>query len=716
MERRKNEAVKFLHHGRSYQWIMWALAFLLTVFCISTGSYIQKKDAVLVGSVAAKRYVSPVDTVDEAATERLKEAAADSVTPVYKKDRSVESGTRKEINDTFEELNSLLLASETGKGDFYQKVKKAPLTLPVTFTERQLSAYRALDAGQRVVYAEECTAVMKRLYEKGIMADGLTKAKEQVRIYVSATEWGKELKEMGNIILSAAMKPNLLPDDEAIEAAKEAKREEVSDVLIRKNQKIVDEGEIITEDIYNTLQDLGLIGSADYVGSILPLFGSLLIVLMIFVSVLLFFMWGKGRTVLKKNEVRMLFVIYIIMVLWLRVTANIPYFTLVPMGLFAMLVSLLIGRRVAILMNCLFCIIGCFIFSGNAEFLIYALLSGTLGALLIQKTEKRKYLVPVAVGMAFVNFLAMLATGLFYEDGYTTELLIKSILGAVVGLISVMIAIGSLPFWEAGFEANTPFRLMELTNPNNELLRRLMIEAPGTYHHSLIVANLAETAVYELGGNTALARAGAYYHDIGKLKDPRYFAENQSGSNPHDQLDPKASALIITQHPKTGVEIGLGYGLPKVILDIIREHHGTSLVKFFYFKALKQYGAENVSEEDYRYHGNIPSSRESAVVMLADTVEAAVRSMLGSGKTLEEAEAAIKNLIKDKLDDGQLNQSGLAIDELETIRLAFLKVFQGMYHERVAYPDQKDIDKAAHQEKKAGPPKEETPQKEEQKQ
>ena len=325
---------------------------------------------------------------------------------------------------------------------------------------------------------------------------------------------------------------------------------------------------------------------------------------------------------------------------------------------------------------------------------MYALLSGTFAALIIQKTDKRAYLIPAALGMAGVNFTAMLALGFFFGEGYTAELLLQSGIGAVTGLVSMIIAVGSLPFWETMFEANTPLRLMELTNPNSELLRKLMIEAPGTYHHSLIVANLAETAVYDIGGNTALARAGAYYHDVGKLKYPMYFAENQTGHNPHNDLPPEKSAKIITNHTKDGLELAQRYKLPPVIQDIIVEHHGNGLVKYFYFEALKKYGAEQVDEKNYRYQGKIPSSRESAVVMLADTVEAAVRSMLGNGKTLDEAEQAIKGLIKDKLDDGQLNNSRLKIDELEVIRQSFLKVFHGMYHERVAYPKQSDIQAA----------------------
>ena len=228
--------------------------------------------------------------------------------------------------------------------------------------------------------------------------------------------------------------------------------------------------------------------------------------------------------------------------------------------------------------------------------------------------------------------------------------------------------------------------------------RILDFDLSAELNHGIVVSNLAYAVASELGleqeSRYELAVAGML-HDIGKLKNPQMFSENQAGYNPHDDLAPETSAKIITQHPKDGVEMGRAHGLPNVILDVIREHHGTSLVKFFYFKALKLYGADNVNEADYRYQGVIPSTRESAVVMLADTVEAAVRSMLGSGKTLAEAESVIKTLIKDKLDDGQLNNSGLGIHELEIIRRAFLKVFQGMYHERVAYPKQEEINAAA---------------------
>ncbi len=674
--------------------VLLCFAFVLTVIFIGISPYGKEREIVQVGDVAAKRYVALRDTVDTAATERLKTAAANSVGPIYKNDITVEGNSTKQVNDVFQELNDLLLDMKAGE-DFYTKVQEASLKLPVVLNNRQLTAYQAMSLSNRILFAEDSVAVLNQIYSEGLSADELEQGRTQVKEGVSATLWSDDLKGMAYTILSAALEPNLVLDEETMTAMKEEKRQEVSDVLVRKNQKIVDEGEIITQDIYDRLVGLKLIGDAQNDGRLLPFLGSTGIVLLLFGCVVLFFLWNKGKTILKKNEMRMLFCIYVMMILLSRAMSFLPYYTLMPFCLFAMLTSLLIGRKMALLMNCFYAVIACMIFSGDAEFLAYFFISGSFGALLIQKTEKRSFVVPVAAAMAAISFITMLSVGLFFRDGYTPQLAIASALGALMGMISVVIAVGSLPIWESVFEANTPLRLLELTNPSNELLRKLMIEAPGTYHHSLIVANLAETAVYEIGGNTALARAGAYYHDIGKLKQPQFFAENQSGHNPHNEIDPKSSARIITQHTTAGVEMGKEYKLPKAILDMMTEHQGTTLVKYFYFKALKEYGAENVNEADYRYGGPIPGSRESAVIMLADTVEAAVRSMLGNGKTLEEVEGAIHTLIKDKLDDGQLNQSGLGIHELASIEKAFLKVFHGMYHERVSYPQKEDIEAAS---------------------
>ncbi len=690
---------KSFSDGKYFSIVLLGIGFLLTIICIATGSYVQTMESVQIGSVATKRYVALKDEVDTIATEKKKAEAAASVGPLYKHDLEVEQQSISEIEDFFKKLDEMQGTLRTGE-TLSNAIKNTSLKLPVVLSVRQYSAYQALNQQDKLAFQKTCLTIANSIYEQGITSESLEKNKEQVSANLYQTEWNAELQEMGKAVLNSALKANLILDTDAIKLAKQKKEDEVEDIIIKKNQKIVDEGEIITSEIYNKLNAMNLINTENATKTILPVLSSIIVVLLIFGSVFLFFYSSNKKWhSLKKNEMMMLFTIYVAMVLLLRVMSEVPYFTLIPLVIFPMLISLLISRRVALLLNCFVSIIGCFVFNGDVEFLLYFLLTGEFAALITRYAEKRKYVFPVAVCVAAINFVSMIAVGLFFEKGYSQGLLFSSVYGAVIGLVTVILVIGSLPFWEATFEANTSLRLLELTNPNNELLRRLMIEAPGTYHHSLIVANLAETAAYEIDANVALARVGAYYHDIGKLKYPLYFSENQAGENPHDQMEPYSSTQIITAHTTAGVQMAKEKGLPKVIINIIQEHHGTSLVKFFYYKALKQYGADEVKEIEYRYSGPIPQSREAAIVMIADTVEAAVRSMLGQGKTLNEVEDFIKTLIKDKLDDGQLDQSGLAISDLETIRKSFIEVFKGMYHNRVAYPKKEEMDEAKKQKK-----------------
>ncbi|MGN0762310.1 MAG: HDIG domain-containing metalloprotein, partial [Aristaeellaceae bacterium] len=232
-----------------------------------------------------------------------------------------------------------------------------------------------------------------------------------------------------------------------------------------------------------------------------------------------------------------------------------------------------------------------------------------------------------------------------------------------------------------------PSKLLELANPNHPLLRRLLIEAPGTYHHSIIVANLAEAAAEKIGANPFLARTGAYFHDVGKLKRPLYFKENQMGDNPHDRTDPYVSAAILTTHTRDGVQLAQKYHLPPEIQRIISEHHGDTPVMYFYHKALQQSDGKPVDIADFRYDGPRPCTKESAVIMLADTIEAAVRSM--PDPTPQAIERFIEKLVRGKLEDGQLSNSPLTLRDIDGICEAFATVLNGVFHERIEYPNVK---------------------------
>jgi hypothetical protein len=235
---------------------------------------------------------------------------------------------------------------------------------------------------------------------------------------------------------------------------------------------------------------------------------------------------------------------------------------------------------------------------------------------------------------------------------------------------------------------------MELSNPNQPLLKQLLVEAPGTYHHSVVVGNLAETAADDIGANSLLTRVGAYYHDIGKLKRPYFFAENQEAyKNTHDDMEPSLSALVIASHVKDGVELAKKYKLPKAIIDIINQHHGTGLITYFFHRALQSNGSKNnvVNEENYRYSGPKPQTKEAGIILLADSLEAEARTL--NNPTSSRIKNLTQNVINRNLENGQLDECNLTLRDLNKIKDVFSRILTGMFHNRVEYPDEELINK-----------------------
>jgi putative nucleotidyltransferase with HDIG domain len=254
--------------------------------------------------------------------------------------------------------------------------------------------------------------------------------------------------------------------------------------------------------------------------------------------------------------------------------------------------------------------------------------------------------------------------------------------GAFNGVASGMLVLGILPLLENAMNAATSFRLVELSDVNAPTLKRLFTVAPGTYSHSMMVANLAEAAAQEIGANALLARVGAYYHDIGKMEQPDYFVENQGEYNKHDDIAPRLSATILRSHVRAGVEKARQLGLPGEVVDIISEHHGNGLIRWFYDAAVKREGT--VNREDFCYPGNPPRTRESAVVMLADVTEAATRTL--DKPSVSRLEKFITELFEGKIAGGQLSLSEMTFRDLETVKKTFVRVLAGYYHSRIEYP------------------------------
>ncbi len=357
----------------------------------------------------------------------------------------------------------------------------------------------------------------------------------------------------------------------------------------------------------------------------------------------------------------------------------------IPIAAIAMLTTILLNSRTAIVMVVVSSLITSVIAENSSQYITVSILGGLLAIYLVSKISSRTELTRAGIitglGMAYLGFSVSLIAGMGIKD-----VLLASGWCLASGLSSAILTIGILPLIEAVFDITTDIRLLELSDPSQPILRELMMKAPGTYNHSIVAANLAEGAAEAVGAQPLLARVGCYYHDIGKIKRPFFFVENQLGcENPHDRTNPNLSYLIITAHVREGVEMAKRHKLPSEIIDIVREHHGTSVVTYFFHRAKERRDKEEVSESRFRYTGDKPHTKEAALVMLADSVEAAARTI--AKPSPNRLEQLIKKIIRTKLEDGQLDESLLTLRDLEKIAKSFGQGLTTIYHSRIEYPE-----------------------------
>ena len=494
----------------------------------------------------------------------------------------------------------------------------------------------------------------------------------------------QQLKNIGEQLVRNLIKPNRIVDEEATAAKKEeAYNDNANVVKIKKDSRIISFGDIVTADKLKLLEDLNLLetnNSYDYLFSA----GILLIILFLTILTAVFLKKYNRDIYNSRKNILLICLIVIIILVLSRYLFTFYDGLVIPIFVGTMLVATLLNVETAIVINCALTIGISIMSKGDYKFLYMGLICGVISAFLVSKANQRSKMSMNGVFLGLINVIFIVCLD-FISKSDTKTILTDSIVVFLNGLVSMILTIGFLPFLESAFNIVTPLKLLELSNPNHPLLKKLLIEAPGTYHHSLMVGNLAEIATEDLGGNALLARTGAYFHDVGKLKRPDFFKENQLTDNPHDRMTPSLSTLVITSHAKDGLEIAAKYKLPEVIRDIIGQHHGTTLVAYFYHKAMKSEGETEVDKEKFRYEGPKPQTREAAIVMLADSVEAAVRSM--TDKTEAKISALIKKLIKDKLDDGQLDNCQLTLNDLDRIANSFLRVLSGYFHAREQYPE-----------------------------
>ena len=365
-----------------------------------------------------------------------------------------------------------------------------------------------------------------------------------------------------------------------------------------------------------------------------------------------------------------------------RLTLN-PLAHLDPIGTVAMVVALLVSGQAAVVIISSASLALVLLAGLPSTAFIFGVLSGAAGAATAIRAERRIDLVKAGLQLSLIDALIAATVGLL-ANIETGRFLLLIAWGAANGFLCGILTLGFLPIVEHLLNAPTRFRLMELSDLNAPIFRRMLSQAPGTYTHSIAVANLAESACEAIGANALLARVSAYYHDIGKIEQAEYFIENQRSQNKHDELKPSLSVAVIKSHVRIGVEKARALNLPRAIVDVIAQHHGRGLITYFYHRAVSQEREPAVSRDDYSYPGVRPRSREAAVLMLADAVEAASRVL--KRPTEARLERFVQDAVDSKLASGELGDSGLTLRDLETIRRSFVRVLEGQYHARIEYP------------------------------
>ena len=670
--------------GDRMQRVLIALAIYVSVLALVLSAVMPERYSLQAGDTAPVDIPAPRDIVDTVATEKLKDQARASVNPTYTRDHSIPVEIRNSIERFFDKVYEIRDEQELSLQEKLDKLKKeSRLLLDDTDLGTALSADREqLDMLQRDVLD-----VTDQIMSVGVTPDALERTRREAEDFFSKQQIGQPLRDLGYNICSRVIKPNMLPNLEETNKDIEAAVSRVEPVIIRKGQNIVNKGETVTPSQIELLNASGVLkqGIIDYK----LLAGYSLLILMLGLLTALYIRNFHARIYYNKSSLLLIGTV-VVLVLFLSLGANIISGYLAPVAAVSMLITMLLDAKVGFMVNVPVALLVALIADGNITVLFLSIIGGLVGALITMVSHQRRDLLASGLLVGGSNALVIICMGLIAGSA-VLEVLSQSLWGLLNGVFAAIFTVGTLPAWENLFGIITPLKLLELSNPNQPLLKTLLMEAPGTYHHSIIVGNLAEHAAQKIGANPLLARVGAYYHDIGKIKRPYFFTENQIAmDNPHEKITPSLSTLIITSHVKDGVELAKQNKLPGVITDLIKQHHGDSVVSYFYHKAKQGENGSKVNMDSFRYEGPRPQTKEAAIVMLADSVEAAVRSM--TDHSPGKIEGMVRKIIKEKLESGQLEESDLTLKDLDIISDAFLDILGGIFHNRIEYPElEKDM-------------------------
>ena len=539
---------------------------------------------------------------------------------------------------------------------------------------------------------EKANMTLDKILRKGITENDFEKNKiPQIITNNMISNVSKRQISVITALLEQVIVPNLVIDEFATEASKKNAMNAVKpyEITFQKGEKILFEGEPVTRLKRDALRQAG------YNVYALNWQGLTAIYILVFLATMIFLGYMKffERKFLEKNYISISAVLSIIMAIFAAIipTGFSPY--ILPIPAYVTLMSVFLSPRVGFIAASTLCSVLAIGAQYDLQWLITFIMLSMASMITVSRIRysRRFDLIKTGFQIGLGGVFIVLSIYLIERcliDISNYMIIRDCALIFVNGILSSIIALGLFPVFESWFKIITPYGLAELADHNQPLLKRLQFEAPGTYHHSLMVSNLCEAAAEAIGANPILARVGAFYHDIGKLKRPLFFVENQSYfgiENPHTKLNPRLSKMVITAHPKDGVEIAKEYGLPPIIHNFILQHHGEGLASYFYNQAIQEEGAENVKEEQFRYTGPKPNSKETAILMIADAVESAVRSL--KTPSPEEIDSIIDKIIVERLNDTQLADSPLTLQDLKVIAATFSRILRGMQHNRIKYQE-----------------------------
>ncbi|NMC33339.1 MAG: HDIG domain-containing protein [Veillonellaceae bacterium] len=675
------ESTMAKEHSPARKMILILLFFILNTIILSM-DFLPDYLSLSVGQVSDRDVVAPrtVSFVDEPRTKKLEAEVLSGVANVYDLDTGAAVTAEDGVSRIFRAVRAVQADKSLKTPD--ERLNRLKGMMTGLLPEKTITLLPLITSAEVDQLEENARTILRKYLYRGIRDEELEGIRRQAGSDIEKLGFGVTGSQILTDVIQPQLRPNFVLNQRETELRRQAalRKMEPIRITVKSGQIVVRRGDVVTEEQVQMMMELGLHKAETGIARIL---GLSLYVLLIMGAMLLSLQRFFPAVF---ADDRRLLLVSLILLLALAIGRVGHYYSdfVTPIAVGPLLTAILVNPTAAMMVSTMTALFFGIIAEQNVRVFSFVLIGSFAGIFCLAQSGRRHSLVRAGIWVALANVATVITTGLIEEIEYR-QILTDSLLGAVGGVGAAILAIGLLPYLEQSFRITTSENLLNLARPNHPLLQRLLLEAPGTYYHSILVGNLAETAADQIGADPVLSRVGAYYHDVGKIQRPFFFVENQANmENPHTKLSPSLSTMIITSHIRDGLEFCREFKLPEVIADIVGQHHGTSLVSYFYKQAAEGEHGECIIEEDFRYEGPKPQTKEAALIMLADSCEAAVRAI--GNPNVTRIENTVRRIINERLRDGQLNECDLTLRDLNMIGDIFIRVLCSTCHSRVEYP------------------------------